>query len=104
MGNQYNSVGRGKQALAAAIIGLSGFLPTVASAAGQFDRGQALYENHCRSCHETGAHTRKDHRAKSIEDIRSRVAAWSIHSGLGWGPEEIEDVTRYLNRRFYQLD
>ncbi len=72
--------------------------------AGQgFDRGQALYENHCEACHEAGAHKPEKRRATSLGDLRARVAAWSMHAGLGWGSAEIDDVTRYLNRRFYRF-
>jgi mono/diheme cytochrome c family protein len=77
--------------------------PTFAAAA-QFDRGQALYENHCRSCHEDWAHDREDRQVVgSLDALRARVAAWSIHSGLDWSAEEVDDVTGYLNRRFYHL-
>lgn len=69
----------------------------------QFERGQVLYENHCRFCHESWAHEREGNRIYSIDSLRQRVAAWSIHSGLGWGDEEIDDVTDYLNRHFYRL-
>jgi hypothetical protein len=39
----------------------------------------------------------------SLEALRARVGAWSMHSGLGWSAEEIDDVTGYLNQRFYKL-
>jgi hypothetical protein len=39
-----------------------------------------------------------------MSSLRQRVAAWSTHSGLDWGNEEIDDVTDYLNRHFYKLD
>lgn len=73
------------------------------AAAADFDRGRALYENHCRVCHEDWAHTRDGRRVDSLEELRARVASWSVHSGLQWDDEEIDEVTRYLNRRFYQL-
>jgi len=82
----------------AAISGLS-----VCSAAEEFDRGRALYENHCQSCHEALAHTRENHVVKTVQGLRQRVWSWSVHSGLNWRDDEIDDVTRYLNRRFYQL-
>jgi len=85
--------------MVAALLGVS-----AAVAAEPFDRGQALYENHCQSCHEDWAHKREQARAVgSLDALRARVSAWSVHSGLDWSPEEIDDVTRYLNRRFYKL-
>jgi len=68
-----------------------------------FDRGRALYENHCQTCHEDWAHTGGNRKVATLDGLRARVASWSVHSGLNWGTEEISAVTRYLNRRFYQL-
>ena len=69
----------------------------------EFQRGQALYENHCQFCHESWTHEKVGSRNTSIHALRQRVAAWSIHSGLGWGNDEIDDVTDYLNRHFYRF-
>jgi mono/diheme cytochrome c family protein len=68
-----------------------------------FDRGEALYENHCQECHTPWAHTRENRKVNSLEGLRSRVTAWSTHAGLDWGREEIDDVTDYLNVHFYQF-
>ncbi|MCG6865359.1 MAG: cytochrome c [Thiogranum sp.] len=85
--------------IVAALLGISG-----SAAAEQFDRGQALYENHCQACHEDWAHKREQARAVgSLDALRARVSGWSVHSGLDWSAEEIDDVTSYLNRRFYKL-
>jgi mono/diheme cytochrome c family protein len=74
------------------------------SAAGEtFDRGQALYENHCMSCHETTVPTRETHRATSLADLRKWVATWSFHAALDWSREEIDDVTDYIDRRYYHF-
>jgi hypothetical protein len=73
------------------------------AACAEFDRGQALYENHCRLCHEGWAHARDGSNITSLQSLRQRVAAWSVHSGLEWGDDEIGDVTDYLNRHFYRL-
>ena len=43
-----------------------------------FDRGQALYENHCISCHDDGVHTRETRRATIIAELRKWVATWSF--------------------------
>ncbi len=69
-----------------------------------FDRGQALYEHHCMSCHESWAHTRAGRHVRTLGELRSRTEAWSVHSHLDWSAEEIDDVTDYLNRTFYQLE
>ena len=69
----------------------------------EIDRGQALYENHCKSCHETQLHELEQRRAKSLQDIRRWVATWAFHAKLDWTADEINDVTDFLNRRFYKF-
>ena len=72
-------------------------------AASNFDRGEALYENHCQVCHENTIHERTEPRVTSLESLRAWVMSWSIHSDLKWNEEDFDDVSHYLNSRFYQL-
>lgn len=67
------------------------------------ERGEGLYLNHCLSCHESTAHIRNNRRAKSLAELRWWVARWAVQLELGWGPDEVEDVTAYLNRTYYRL-
>jgi mono/diheme cytochrome c family protein len=84
------------------LAGLPGVSTTASSA--DFDRGKALYEEHCQHCHEDWEHSREESAGvASLDGLRARVAAWSMHSGLGWSAEEIDEVTSYLNQRFYRL-
>ena len=62
-----------------------------AAAEEQFDRGQALYEHHCMSCHESWAHTREGRHVRTVSELRARTEAWSVHSRLDWSAEEIDD-------------
>ena len=87
--------------IAAGICGVMAVFST--PAAEEFDRGEALYENHCRECHESWAHTRDGRHVTTVNGLRGRVAAWSIHTNLQWSQEEIDDVTDYLNQQFYQF-
>ena len=68
-----------------------------------FDRGQALYENHCMSCHEATVHTRETRRATSVAELRKWVASWSFHASLDWTSEEIDDVADFMERRYYHF-
>jgi hypothetical protein len=87
-----------------AMAATAGVLGASAPAAQEpFDRGRALYENHCEHCHEGWAHTRDRRSVTSLEGLRARVASWSVHADLDWTAEDIRDVTDYLNRRFYHL-
>jgi mono/diheme cytochrome c family protein len=87
---------------AAALVLAMAFVATLH--AEEFDRGQALYENHCSSCHDTPVHALGETRhVANLADLRARVVAWSIHSGLAWSEEDVNDVTAYLSRRFYRF-
>ncbi len=67
------------------------------------ERGEGLYLNHCLSCHESTAHIRKNRRAKTLAEVRRWVARWSVQLELGWGLNEVDDVTAYLNRTYYRF-
>lgn len=100
MAIRYRRMAGTHAALAVSVVLLGALAP---QASAEFDRGQALYENHCRFCHEDWTHRRDSRVVTSIEDLRARVASWSVHAGLDWTAEEIADVTRYLNVHFYQF-
>ncbi len=77
-------------------------LPAAAGAA-EADRGRLLYENHCIGCHESVVHVREQRRAQSATALRAEVAARAKSAGLRWTAEDIDDVVRYLDRRYYHL-
>lgn len=86
-------------AFAAIVLG-AGAAPSMAE---EFSRGQALYENHCQSCHTDWAHARSGRKVTSLNELHRRVASWSIHAGLDWSDEEVGDVTEYLEANFYRF-
>lgn len=66
------------------------------------ERGRQLYENHCRVCHSSQVHGRKNRTALSIGDLREIVDQWQSNQGLRWSREEIDDVVQYLaNARYF---
>jgi len=67
-------------------------------------RGRALYETACNRCHDTSVHARRARKARSFPAIRAQVVRWSTEIGAGWSREEIDDVTVYLNGRYYFFD
>jgi mono/diheme cytochrome c family protein len=69
--------------------------------AADLGRGRALYEVRCVECHSESVHQRGGRVARTYEDIRTWVSRWNVELGGAWGAEEIEDVTAYLNERFY---
>lgn len=66
-------------------------------------RGQLLYENHCGGCHETSVHGRDPRKAASISEIRHFINVWQKDLKLNWSDADIDEVTSYINDRYYQF-
>ncbi len=71
--------------------------------AGNFARGQELYNLQCQSCHEDLMHKR-NRKLESLCALRKRIEAWAAHTGNAWTREEVDDVLYYLNQSFYRFD
>lgn len=84
-------------ALALALIG--GAAP---AAAGDPDRGRALYETRCVECHDASVHRRETRKATTFEGVLAQVSRWNANLGGAWTAAEIEDVAVYLNWRYYR--
>lgn len=67
------------------------------------ERGRLLYENHCTVCHTSVVHVRERRKAASRENIRSWIRRWQRQLDLQWGTVEVDDVTEFLNDRYYRL-
>lgn len=65
-------------------------------------RGKILYETNCGECHTKSVSGRPNRVAKSVSDIRKWVIQWESYKGYRWSDKDIEDVTQYLNNRFYK--
>lgn len=65
------------------------------------ERGRVLYETRCDLCHGASVHVREARRATSFEGVRAQVARWNAELGGAWSAVEINDVTVYLNNRYY---
>ncbi|MBI3774011.1 MAG: cytochrome c [Gammaproteobacteria bacterium] len=65
------------------------------------ERGKALYENHCVSCHDDTVHRREAHKAANFADIEKFVARWEKELKLKWSAEERADVASFVNEKYY---
>ncbi len=63
--------------------------------------GKMLYENHCRSCHESMVHIRGAHKAKTYQDIQYWVGRWALELDVKWSADQIDAVVQHLNDTFY---
>jgi len=66
-------------------------------------RGEMLYSLHCKSCHTSKVHWREEKLATNWLSLKAQVFRWQSNIELGWGEDEITDVTRYLNTTYYHF-
>jgi mono/diheme cytochrome c family protein len=67
------------------------------------ERGRNLYESHCAQCHAESVHGREKRAATDFESARSWVRRWGANLGLAWTDDDVNDVTVYLNSRYYRF-
>jgi mono/diheme cytochrome c family protein len=77
-------------------------LPGTAMAA-DAEHGGLLYQTRCKACHEDSVHNRNSRKAESYAALRAQVLRWSAEAGGVWTADEIDDVARYLNERYYRF-
>jgi len=73
------------------------------AAAADAARGKVLYETRCAACHASSVHNRNARKAKTFQALRAQVRRWSVEAGGSWSADEVDDVTIYLNRRYYRF-
>ena len=83
------------------ILAVSAAWLALPAQAADLGRGKVLYEARCNACHNTSVHQREARRATSFAGVRQQVVRWSAEAGGAWSREDIDDVTYYLNDRYY---
>lgn len=87
--------------IASLALGFAG--PCGAQGPADAERGRILYETRCSACHASSVHNRKARKAKSFDSLRVEVLRWSVETGGSWSAGEIDDLTLYLNQRYYRF-
>ncbi|SDZ47771.1 Cytochrome c, mono-and diheme variants [Variovorax sp. YR634] len=64
-------------------------------------RGELLYNTNCVACHNEKMHWRGRKLVYDWDSLEEQVRRWQQASSLGWRDEDIMEVARYLNGRFY---
>jgi mono/diheme cytochrome c family protein len=67
------------------------------------ERGRILYEARCGGCHGESVHAREKHQAGDFEAVRGWVRRWSANLAYAWTDDEVNDVSVYLNARYYHF-
>ncbi len=91
------------------LFSLLAILPFAATNA-DTTHGMQLHEENCIACHAarfgndgTEIYTRHNHRVKNMEALNKQVNRCKDNLGLTWFDEDVNDVTDYLNKTFYQF-
>lgn len=81
-------------------------LPVLAQApaAPAASRGALLYDTHCGACHTAKMHWREKKAAVDWPSLKGLVRRWQDEEKLGWSDADIDEVSRYLNARYYRFD
>lgn len=82
---------------------LLGVLASAPARPVDLERGQVLYENHCRMCHESIAFKRQDKIARNYDEVRAQVVRWQTNTSLRWSAEDIDNVASYVARTYYKI-
>ena len=72
--------------------------------AADLDRGRMLYESSCTACHSRSVHLRQARRAPDYAAIRVQVERWGREAGVAWTRNDLDDVTFFLNDRYYRFN
>lgn len=83
--------------------GLVALLAAPSAHGADAERGRALYELRCNTCHSESVHGRQKRVATDFEDVRAWVGRWNEALKLGWNSQEIDDVAVHLNRTYYRF-
>ena len=78
-------------------------IPAAANAQpkGDTPRGELLYTTHCIACHNAQIHWRDKKIAKDWTGLKTQVRRWQGLQGLVWSNDDVAEVARYLNARYY---
>jgi mono/diheme cytochrome c family protein len=88
--------------LASICAGAFAVLAGVSAAAQDLERGRLLHENHCRMCHDSIAYKRGAKLAPDYAAVKAQVTRWQTNTGLRWSAEDIDSVTAFVARTYYQ--
>ena len=79
------------------------FAASSMSQAADVKNGQALHDENCMKCHDTGVYTREDRKMSSAGGLRNQVQRCEQTLDLKWFEDDIDDVTGYLNQQYYRF-
>ena len=69
---------------------------------GDVARGEKLHEK-CLNCHGTRLYEPDKRKIKSLKALRKDVKRWGTYYAPALSEQEVEDITAWLNEKFYKF-
>lgn len=89
--------------LLTSLAGLLAAGPAAAQTSPSQNRGTLLYSTHCIACHTTEVHWRGRKLVTDWASLMVQVRRWQSVQQLNWNDDDIVQVARHLNARFYKI-
>lgn len=89
-------------AAAASLLALAATAGCTEPARGDAARGEQLHAV-CLPCHGTGLYTAPDRKIKSLKALHQEVARWGDYYNPALTEQDVDDLTAYLNTKFYRF-
>jgi cytochrome c5 len=75
-----------------------------AAPSGDVERSRALHEANCLACHDTSVYTRPNRQVRSLAALQQQINACGHNLPRRFSDEELRDLVKYLNDRFYRFE
>ncbi len=85
-----------------AVLALAG--STTPALPGDTQRGEQLHTTHCMGCHDESLYTRKNRQITSLQALHEQINACGHNLPRRFSADEVRDLVKYLNDRFYRLE
>ncbi len=100
------------------LLGLSVLLASTVTFAADPDNGAEIYNSveiertikgehytdaNCETCHQAAFYQRADRKVTTYAKLEAFVEGCNTTMNVGWFPEDVSDVTAYLNREYYKF-
>jgi len=67
-------------------------------------QGEHRTDLNCETCHDIDFLMRDDRKVTTYAKLEAMVEGCNTNLDVGWFPEDVSDVTAYMNREFYKFE